>query len=243
MNYILILGANSDIAKAVASEYAKHGHYLYLAARNSKSLDGFANDLQIRYTIKATPIEFNAIQYDKHHVFYKNLPVKPIGVVCAIGYLGDQKKAQSKFSEVQEIIQANFVGNVSILNIIANDFEQTKAGFIIGISSVAGERGRKNNYFYASAKAAFSCYLSGLRNRLYTNNVQVLTVKPGFVETKMTGKMNLPKILTAQPEAVAKDIYNAQIKGKNIIYSKRIWYFIMKIIKSIPEFQFKKMEF
>jgi short-subunit dehydrogenase len=109
------------------------------------------------------------------------------------------------------------------------------------VSSVAGDRGRKANYIYGSAKAAFSTYLSGLRNRLYENNVQVLTVKPGFVPTKMTEGLDLPPNLTAQPEDVASDIYKAQNKGKNILYTKSIWRLVMLIIKHIPEFIFKKM--
>ncbi|MBL0709233.1 MAG: SDR family NAD(P)-dependent oxidoreductase, partial [Sulfurimonas sp.] len=106
---------------------------------------------------------------------------------------------------------------------------------------VAGDRGRKANYIYASAKAAFSTYLSGMRNRLFESGVSVLTVKPGFVATKMTQGLDLPKKLTAQPQEVADDIFKAQQGGKNILYTKWIWRYIMLIIKHIPEFMFKKM--
>jgi len=124
---------------------------------------------------------------------------------------------------------------------VYNDFEKRKSGFIIGISSVAGDRGRKSNYIYGSAKAALTAYLSGLRNRLYVANVHVLTVKPGFVATKMTEGMDLPEKLTAQPEAVAEDIYRAQQKNKNVLYTKWIWRWVMLIIKVIPEWKFKRM--
>lgn len=127
------------------------------------------------------------------------------------------------------------------MNVIANEYEQNKNGFIVGISSVAGDRGRKSNYIYGSAKAAFSAYLSGLRNRLHDANVQVLTVKPGFVNTQMTKGMELPEKLTAQPEEVARDIYAAQKKGKDVLYTRWFWRWIMLIIRNIPEFQFKKM--
>ena len=119
--------------------------------------------------------------------------------------------------------------------------EKEKRGFIVGVSSVAGDRGRKANYIYGSAKAGFSAYLSGLRNRLYESGVHVLTVKPGFVNTKMTEGLDLPPKLTAQPEDVAKDIYRAQQKGKDVLYTKGIWRLVMLIIKYIPEFMFKKM--
>ena len=119
--------------------------------------------------------------------------------------------------------------------------EKNKNGFIVGVSSVAGDRGRKANYIYGSSKAAFSAYLSGLRNRLFESKIQVLTVKPGFVATKMTDGLDLPEKLTAQPEEVAKDIFVAQQKGKDILYTKGIWRLIMLIIKHIPEFIFKKL--
>jgi len=161
-------------------------------------------------------------------------------VISAVGYLGEQDRAQSDFREAKKIIDTNYAGVVSLLNIIANDFEKRKNGFIVGISSVAGDRGRKSNYIYGSAKAALTTYLSGLRNRLYDANVQVLTVKPGFVATKMTEGMALPEKLTAQPEEVAEDIYKAQQKGRNVLYTKWMWRWVMLIIKSIPEFLFKK---
>jgi short-subunit dehydrogenase len=242
MNYILIIGAKSDIAKAVARKYARCGYNLYLAARGSKDLEKFSSDIIIRNQVVVKCLELDILDYESHEFFYDSLPNKPIGVISAVGYLGDQKKAQSDFLEVQKIINTNYVGIVSLLDIIANDFQNRQNGFIIGISSVAGDRGRKSNYLYGSAKSALTVYLSGLRNRLFSVNVQVLTVKPGYVKTRMTKGMDLPEILTAQPEEVAEDIYRAQQKYKNIIYTKWIWRWIMLIIKNIPEWKFKKMD-
>ena len=241
MKYVLILGAKSDIAKALAREYAKHDYDLYLAARNAEELEPFGNDIKVRYDKEARLVEFDALDYESHQAFYNTLDPKPLGVISAIGYLGDQEKAQNDFQEAQKIIDTNYTGCISILNIIANEYEQNKNGFIIGISSVAGDRGRKSNYIYGSAKAAFSAYLSGLRNRLHDANVQVMTMKPGFVNTQMTKGMDLPEKLTAQPEEVARDVYAAHKKGKDVVYTKWFWRWIMLIIKAIPEFQFKKM--
>lgn len=241
MSYILILGAKSDIAQALAREYAKNGYDLYLALRDSNRLETFGNDLKIRYNIAVKNLELDICLFDSHGPFYENLNPKPAGVICAVGFLGDQEKAQQDFSETEKIIAANFTGCVSMLNLIANDFEKQGHGFIVGISSVAGDRGRKSNFIYGSAKAAFTTYLSGLRNRLYDAGVQVLTVKPGFVDTQMTRGMDLPEKLTAQPEDVARAIFKANQKGKNTIYCKSVWRFIMWIIQMIPEFQFKKM--
>jgi len=241
MSYVLIIGAKSDIAKATAREYAKHGYDLYLAARNSEELEGFAQDVITRTQKEVKLLELDILDYKSHQDFYDQLEEKPLGVISAVGYLGEQEKAQSDFEEAQRIIDTNYTGVVSLFNIIADDFEQRRSGFMVGISSVAGDRGRKSNYIYGSAKAALTAYLSGLRNRLYDAQVHVLTVKPGFVATKMTEDMDLPEKLTAQPEEVAEDIYKAQQKGKNVLYTKWIWRWVMMIIRNIPEFQFKKM--
>ncbi len=241
MSYVLIIGAKSDIAKATAREYAKNGYDLYLAARKVNELEEFAQDVITRTQKEVKLVELDILDYMSHQAFYDNLDEKPLGVVSAVGYLGDQEKAQSDFVEAQKIMDTNYTGVVSLFNIIANDFEKRKSGFIVGISSVAGDRGRKSNYIYGSAKASLTAYLSGLRNRLYGAQVHVLTVKPGFVATKMTEDMDLPEKLTAQPEEVASDIYKAQQSGKNVLYTKWIWKWVMLIIRNIPEFQFKKM--
>ena len=241
MSYLLIIGAKSDIAKATAREYAKNGYDLYLAARNVSELEEFAQDVITRTQKEVKLVELDILDYKSHQAFYDNLDEKPLGVISAVGYLGDQEKAQSDFNEAQKIMDTNYTGVVSLFNIIADDFEKRRSGFMVGISSVAGDRGRKSNYIYGSAKAALSAYLSGLRNRLYDGQVHVLTVKPGFVATKMTEDMDLPEKLTAQPEEVANEIYKAQQKGKNILYTKWIWKWVMLIIRNIPEFQFKKM--
>lgn len=241
MSYVLIVGSKSDIAKATARKYAEEGYDLYLAARDSKELEEFAQDIMIRLERTVKLVELDILEYESHQAFYDNLDEKPVGVISAIGYLGEQEKAQSDFSEAQKIMATNYTGVVSLFNIIADDFEKRKSGFMIGISSVAGDRGRKSNYVYGSAKSALTTYLSGLRNRLYDVKVQVLTVKPGFVDTKMTKDMDLPEKLTAQPEEVAEDIYKAQQKGKNVLYTKWIWRWVMLIIRNIPESKFKRM--
>lgn len=241
MSYVLIIGAKSDIAKATAREYAKHGYDLYLAARNSEELKEFAQDVITRTQKEVKLLELDILDYKSHQAFYDQLEEKPLGVISAVGYLGEQEKAQEDFKEAQQIMDTNYTGVVSLFNIIADNFEKRRSGFMVGISSVAGDRGRKSNYIYGSTKAALTAYLSGLRNRLYDAQVHVLTVKPGFVATKMTEDMDLPEKLTAQPEEVAKDIYKAQQKSKNVLYTKRTWKWVMLIIRNIPEFQFKRM--
>jgi hypothetical protein len=241
MSYVLIIGAKSDIAKEIARVYAKNGYNLFLAARESASLEDLKQDIEVRSGVDVKLKEFDITAYDTHKDFYTLLEEKPLGVIVVSGYMAEQKSAQKNWNETLNTINVNYTGAVSILNIIANDFEKHRRGFIVGVSSVAGDRGRKANYIYGSSKAAFSAYLSGLRNRLYESGVSVLTVKPGFVNTKMTENMDLPQNLTAEPNDVAEDIFSAQQKGRNILYTKSIWMLIMLIIKHIPEFIFKKM--
>jgi short-subunit dehydrogenase len=241
MSHVLIIGAKSDIGKAVARKYAEHGYDLYLAARNAGELESFAKDITIRTRRSVQTFEFDILNYENHQTFYDQLEKEPSGVISTVGYLGDQETAQTDPHESKLIIDSNYTGVVIFLNVIANAFEKRRSGFIIGISSVAGDRGRRSNYLYGSAKAALNGYLSGLRNRLCDAHVHVLTVKPGFVATKMTAGMDLPEKLTAQPEKVAEDIYNAQQKNKNVLYTKWLWRWIMLIIRMIPESKFKKM--
>jgi decaprenylphospho-beta-D-erythro-pentofuranosid-2-ulose 2-reductase len=241
MSYVLIVGAKSDIAKELAKIYAKNGYNLYLAAREPESLIPLATDIKIRFDIDVKAIELDITNYDSHVKFYSNLVPKPEGVIIVSGYMSEQKLCEKEWAKTLNTIEVNYTGAVSFLNIVANDMEKTKNGFIVGVSSVAGERGRKANYIYGSSKAAFTTYLSGLRNRMYSSNVNVLTVKPGFVATKMTAGLDLPQKLTSKPKEVAKNIYFAQQKKKNVLYTKSIWFVIMIIVKFIPEWKFKSM--
>lgn len=238
----LILGAGSDIAVAIARQFAGEKYDIQLAARNIDSLYPLQQDLAIRYQVKAESFAFDATNFDSHAAFYAGLPVKPDITICVFGYLGEQEKAQTNWSEAARIIHTNYTGAVSILNIVAEDYAAKGAGTIVGISSVAGERGRQSNYIYGSAKAGFTAYLSGLRNRLFHKGVHVLSVQPGFVYTRMTENLKLPALLTAQPAQVAKDVFKASRKKKNTLYTRWFWKYIMLIIKSIPEGIFKKLK-
>lgn len=238
---MLILGANSEIALACAHLFAqKEGANLYLASRNEKTLEKKARDIELRYQVRATPLVFDALDYASHAAFYQQLDPKPDVVLLAFGTLPDQKAAERSFEQAKLALDSNFTGAMSILEIVAADFETRGRGCIIGLSSPAGLRGRKSNYLYGAAKAALFTYLSGLRHRLYPANARVLTVFPGFTRTKMTEGMDLPARLTADPAEVAADIYAAYRKGKDVVYSKWIWRWIMCVIRSIPEFLFKK---
>ncbi|SFE53085.1 Short-chain dehydrogenase [Chitinophaga sp. CF118] len=242
MPTVLILGAGSDMAIAIARQFAGEKYDIQLAARNADSLHALQQDLQIRHHIKASTYAFDATDFSSHPAFYEALPVKPDVTICVFGYLGDQEKAQSDWKEATRIINTNYTGAVSILNYVADDYAARGNGTIIGISSVAGERGRQSNYIYGSAKAGFTAYLSGLRNRLFHKGVHVLSVQPGFVYTRMTENLPLPPLLTAQPQQVAVSVYKAAKGKKNVVYTKWFWRYIMLIIKNVPEGIFKKLK-
>jgi len=240
MSTVLILGATSDIGFAIARKFASKKFDVQLAGRNPKQLQPFETDIKIRYGVDCSTYTFDATAFETHQGFYDSLTPKPDITVYAIGYMNENEKVINDFNETLKTIHSNYTGAVSILNIIAKDYTGRQQGTIIGISSVAGNRGRQSNYMYGSAKAGFTAYLSGLRNKLYYDNVHVITVLPGFVFTKMTEHLKLPKLLTAKPEQVANAVYDAVKRKKNIIYIKWFWRWIMLIITSVPESMFKK---
>lgn len=239
---LLVLGASSDIARAIARKFASEGWDILLAGRDPELLSRDAADLRLRYSVNAESLKFDALEFESHAGFWDGISRKPSAVACVFGYLGDQKISENNWNEAKRVIDTNFTGAVSILNIAANYYESQKSGAIIGISSVAGDRGRMSNYMYGSAKAGFTAYLSGLRSRLSKSGVKVLTVKPGFVATRMTENLKLPGLLTAQPDKVAEDVFRAYKTGKPVVYTKWFWRFIMLAIVHVPEGIFQKLK-
>jgi len=240
---VLILGATSAIARGTAAAFARQGYSLYLASRDADELRRVAADLQLRYGVEVQHGVFDAEATATHEAFLLSV-VKAMpnlhGVVLAFGYLGDQIAARD-FKLGEKVIAANFTGAASILSHCANYFEPLKRGFIIGISSVAGDRGRQSNYVYGAAKGALSLYLEGLRNRLFPSGVRVITIKPGFVDTAMT--YGLPGLfLVASPQDVGTHIVRTLDKSADVVYLPWFWRYIMLIIRHIPEPVFKRLK-
>lgn len=237
---VLILGAASGMARAVARSFAEAGHPIQLAARNVARLEDDARDLRTRYGAEVTLHEFDALALDSHGGFVSGLPTLPEVAICAVGAMGTQEGSEVDPLAAAHVMRSNFEGPASILAHLANAMDARGSGTLVGISSVAGDRGRASNYVYGSAKAGFTAFLSGLRNRLAKQGVHVVTVLPGFVKTAMTDGMDTPGPLTAEPEEVGAAILKAVTKKTNVIYTRSIWRIVMAVIRNIPEPVFKK---
>lgn len=240
---ILFLGGNSAIAKKIAIQLVKSEDEVCLAGRDKNEIERCCSDLQIRTGANVFSLFFDTNDLDSHSNFYDDLKNKwemVDIVIAATGALGNQQEVQKSVNLMYNVIASNFIGIASILGLIISDMETKQQGQIVVLSSVAGDRGRQSNYIYGSAKAGINAFLSGVRNRVSKKNINVLTVKLGFVDTSMVfGKTGM--FLVAQPEEVAKKIVNAMSKRRNIIYVPFFWKFIMLIIIAIPEKLFKRL--
>jgi len=240
---VLILGATSGIARGAAIALASRGRNLILAGRDEVELQRIATDLSIRYgiTTRIRLLDISDLVGQEELVGSLLHDGEVLsGVLCAVGYLGEQETAFTDSEEASRIMIGNYTGPALLLDRLANLMIPNKSGFIIGIASVAGDRGRQSNFIYGSAKGGFGLYLQGLRNRLFREGIQVLTVKPGFVDTAMTYGMP-GMFLVAQPEDIGEGIVRAQEKGKDAVYLPGFWRYIMLIIRSIPEKIFKRL--
>lgn len=237
---VLLVGATSGIAIELAREFARHGFDLILAARDADELDLLAADARVRGARVETR-EFHALDYASHAQFWADCH-EVDGVIVCFGLLPDEGEARVNWDKCQQMLEINFNANVSLLNLVAQTFEARERGFIGILSSVAGDRGRRGNYLYCSAKSGLSTYAEGLRSRLFPAGVSVTTIKPGPVDTGMTfGMEKLP--LLAPPSRVAADIYRGIRRGADVVYTPAIWRLIMGVIKIIPGFVWKRLDF
>src|SRR3990172_4014587 len=182
---MILLGGTSDIGRAISASYAREGWRIILAARDRTGCERDARDLEARYGGSVQVVDLDVCATDRVGPLLDALPQLPDTVVCVVGMLGDQTRAEADPLHATEILRTNFEGPALVLASIANRMAERGSGTIVGVSSVAGERGRASNYVYGAAKAGFTAFLSGLRNRLAKKGVHVLTVKPGFVRTRM----------------------------------------------------------
>ena len=243
MKRILIIGATSAIAEHCARIWAARGNALHLVARNEQQVQVIASDLNVRGASEVTTYCIDLNDTDRHEELL-NATDDALGsvdiVLIAHGTLSNQHQCELSVHETLAEIQTNALSTISLLTLIANRFEAKESGTICVISSVAGDRGRASNYVYGSAKAMVTAFTSGLRQRLHKSNVDVVTIKPGFVDTPMTSEFK-KGLLWAKPNIVSTMIVNAIDKKKDEVYVPSFWFGIMIIIKKIPNFIFKRI--
>jgi decaprenylphospho-beta-D-erythro-pentofuranosid-2-ulose 2-reductase len=244
MQKVLIIGAASAIAEATARIYASRGAKLFLVARNAQKLKDLAADLKVRgaadvatETLDVNHTAQHPLVLDQAWAFLHTIDV----VLLAHGTLPSQPACEASVETALAEFATNATSTLALLTPIANRMEAQHQGTIAVISSVAGDRGRASNYLYGSAKAAVSSFLSGLRQRLEKQGVNVLTIKPGFVDTPMTRDFK-KGALWAKPQSIAQGIVRAIDRHKAVVYLPWFWSIIMLIIKHIPEFLFKRIK-
>ncbi len=237
----IILGANSGMARPFIRRLAIENANLVLAGRNLEDLETLAGDCHLRGAPKAEVVAFDVRCPEDFPALIDRLAQTEgvLNVACFVGAMPEQSEIDADPAMIETVTIDNYTGPARFLALLAPVMEARGAGMIVGVGSVAGDRGRLGNYVYGAAKAAFATYLAGLRNRLGRKGVHVMTVKPGPVETRMTEGMKLPFMAT--PETVAEDIMGGIARQANVVYTAKIWYFVMLVLRLIPEPIFKKL--
>lgn len=234
---LLIVGATSAIAHAVARRFAARGARLYLLARRVELLADNADDLRVRGASEVRIAAFEAADFASHPAVIDAAFAAYGGfdkVLVAHGVLPDQRQCEVSVEAALASFDVNARSIVSLLTLLAERMQRQGSGVIGVISSVAGDRGRASNYVYGAAKAAVSAFAAGLRHRLHASNVRVVTILPGIVDTPMTSGLKRGA-LWAKPEAVAADIEAALDKRSGVVYTPKVWRFVMAVIRSVPE--------
>jgi short-subunit dehydrogenase len=246
MKKIIVLGATSGIALEVQRQLARHGCELLLVARSSQRLADIQADLSARgaqqvltYSADLGTIQQHAAIFEFARHSFPDFDT----VLLAYGSMHDQKDSETSVDVLLEELQVNFVSAAAILTLFAADLERRRTGCVAAITSVAGDRGRRSNYVYGSSKGALSLFLQGLRSRLHPAGVRVITIKPGPVQTPMTD--HLPNSARfAAPEHIARDIVGAlERRAPDVLYTPKVWRYVMSAVRHIPEGIFKRLSF
>ena len=235
---VLIIGATSAIAHAVARRYAARQAALFLIGRRLPALEANAADLVVRGAESVGCALLDANDHDRHEAVLDEAWAAYGGFDVALvahGVLPDQAAAERSVTATLESFDTNAASVIALLTLLANRFEAQGSGVIAVISSPAGDRGRASNYVYGAAKAAVTVFAAGLRHRLHAKGVRVITIVPGFVDTPMTAGIAKTGPLWAAPEQVARDIVRALERGFGVVYTPGFWRWIMSAIRHVPE--------
>ena len=244
----ILVGASEGMGAALSRKLAKEGYTIALVARQETKLTALCNE------INQANGETRALAYPHDVTNYEEVPNLLKKIVAEIGGLdsfillagvnyppgGNDK---FNFENDRKMIEVNLIGAMAWLSPVAEMFQSAKAGQIVGIGSVAGDRGRVGNPGYNTSKAGLATYLEALRNRLTRHGVNVLTVKPGFVKTEMLKAAVGPTPFAIPVEKAVDDIYKAMQKRRQSIYTPFFWQYIMLVIRHIPSFIFRRLSF
>jgi short-subunit dehydrogenase len=244
MKKILILGATSAIAEHCARLWAGQGESMFLVARNENRLTAIASDLRVRGASKVETFILDLNEFNEHEEMLETANRVMDGIDIALiahGTLSNQKECEQSAELTMQELRTNALSTISLLTLIANEFERKQSGTIAVISSLAGDRGRGSNYVYGSAKAMVTTFASGLRQRLHKSNVAVITIKPGFVDTPMTSSFK-KGLLWSKPEKIARMIVKSVDRRTPQIYSPSYWKFISMTIQILPNAIFQKIK-
>ena len=239
---IVILGATCNLGVELSFIYAKNNFNLVLISRNSIKNQELKNSLIKKFAnISVLTFELDILDLDNQNLVYNNIKEKPIGIISLIGETHNVEKIYDK--KFINIINVNFTHLINFLSYFLKDFEKKNEGFLICVSSVAGLRGRSKNFIYGSAKAALITFLSGCRNYYSNTNIFIMTVLPGFIRNSKDNTNRIQSILQIEPSVLAKKIFLAHKKKKEIVYSNYLWKLIMLIIQILPNKIFNKIKF
>lgn len=237
MKRLVIIGATSAIAQATARLLAQQDARFFLVARNKERLALVATDLAVRSGHEAGTFVMDCNDWTMHQAML-DAALAHLGgldgLILAHGDLPDQLLCQNDMQALRQALETNLLSACAVLQLAANRMASQGHGVIVGISSVAGDRGRQSNYIYGAAKAGLTAFLSGMRNALHAKGVKVVTVKPGFVDSPMTAGF-AKNALWAQPEQVGRVIVKAMAGGGGVIYTPWFWRWIMLVVRAIPE--------
>ena len=233
---VIILGALSAVAQAVARRYAQQGARLVLAARRGDALSELTTDLTVRGAAEAKPVVLDLAQADAGPALAEM--VAALGgvdvVVLAYGALTDQTRAETDLAYAAEQLQLNFSSTALWSLAAARVLEDQKAGALVVVGSVAGDRGRQSNYIYGAAKAGLAVLVQGIAHRLARGGARAVVVKPGFIDTPMTAHIPKGGPLWAKPDVIAAVIVKAARGGGPVVYAPWFWRFILLIIRCVP---------
>jgi short-subunit dehydrogenase len=243
----IIVGASEGIGAALARKLAKEGYTIALIGRRKDKLNTLCAE------INSAEKEARVFPYVHDVENYHEVPDLLRKIVADLGGLDllvfvagvnfPPGLTNYNFEGDRKMVEVNLIGAMAWLSPVAAMFQNAKAGQIVGVSSVAGDRGRIGNPGYNTSKAGLTTYLEALRNRLTRHGVNVLTVKPGFVKTEMLKAAQGGTPFAIMPEEAAEDIYNAMRRRKQVIYTAPIWRWIMLIIQHVPSVILRRMSF